>query len=132
MSFAGFTSPPMGTGAAGSARREVLMAETGAERLLEGLTSSAGSASPGAEAALPPFNFGVASRTSPREDFFDWSTAGVALATTGAEAGFEFREAEIGAGIGVDVNEEAAEFALREAGAAGAGCSMGVEVKFEL
>src|SRR5262249_26153763 len=102
MSFAGFTSPPMGAGAVGSARREVLSAETGAAKLPAGFTSMEGSESPGAEAALRLFTLGAAMRSSPSEGFLGSSTAG----------GDAFSVREAGA-IGVEV-----KFELREIPAA--------------
>src|SRR5579862_7775175 len=101
INLAGFTSPPTGTGATGSARFEVEREETGAELFAAALSSRAG-AEAGAEEASPWLTVGAASRTSPREGFFGSSTAGCALCCTGSEDGLATRGArstdEVGAG----------------------------------
>ena len=132
----------MGAGAVGSARREVLSAETGAAKLPAGLTSIEGSESLGVEAALRPFTLGAARRTWPSEGFLGCSTAGARLFAAGMDSGFAVRE---GGNIGVAVKFELREIAGalvsgctnpespgRELGATGVGCMTGVEVKFEL
>jgi len=99
-----------------------------------------GSESPGAEAALRLFTLGAAMRSSPSEGFLGSSTAGAAVFADGDA--FAVREA---GAIGVEVKFELREipaalvsgcanpeFTAREAGAPGAGCRTGVDVKFEL
>src|SRR5258706_14674791 len=97
MSFAGFTSPPTGTGADGWLRRDAARAERGAALVALAVTSIAGSASPGAELNdLPRLITGDVRRTSPRAGFFGSSTGGAVRATgdaLGVTIGFAFREA---------------------------------------